>query len=198
MGHSRRSLAASILGVAFLWLAPPALAQEPVLSGFRHTAFNLSFDRSSVAQLGNANPDLVFRDVTFGVAVPLTQQLGLWLTVSKAVDFNRDADDRKLTGSFGGGVSYALARRGAVSLHALGGVLSRLERVGDGRLNPTAARLGAKVAYRVLGEPRDERWFGFFLLTGTDFALQNIMSDDGNIKKGDTTYYARVGFEFSL
>ena len=189
------------VAVAFLSLALPAQAQEPVLSGFQHTAFSLSFDASSVDQVGNDTPDLLFRDVTFGVSMPLTKQLGIWLTVSKSADFARNvADgDRKLTGSFGGGVSYVIASRGPVTLQALGGVMSRLEHVGDGALNPTAARLGGKVGWRVLGDRGAERWFGFFLQAGADLALRDIMSTmDGDILKGDTTYHARVGFAFSL
>ena len=199
MGHSRRSLAACILGVAFLWLAPPAQAQEPVLSGFQHTAFSLSFDASSVDQAGNDSPDLVFRDVTFGVAIPVASRLGVWLSVSKSADFNRHAEARKLTGSFGGGLSYVLAQRDSVTLSGLGGVISRLERFGDGSINPTALRMGGKVGYRVLGVPHESRWFGFFFTGGADFAMRNIMStSDGDIKKGDTTYFALAGFEFSM
>ena len=59
--------------------------------------------------------------------------------------------------------------------------------------------MGAKVGYRVLGEPGDSRWFGFFLQGGSDLALRDIMSaDDGDVMQGDTTYYALAGFEFSL
>ena len=62
-------LYSSILLFAFMMsLALPAQAQEPVLSGFQHTAFNISFDASSVDQVGNDNPDLIFRDITFGVS----------------------------------------------------------------------------------------------------------------------------------
>ena len=71
--------------------------------------------------------------------------------------------------------------------------------VGDGELNPTALRMGAKVRFRALGEPSAERWFGFFLQGGADLALRDIMSaTDGDILKGDTTYHARFGLEFSL
>ena len=190
-----------VVAVAFLSLARSAQAQEPVLSGFQHTAFSLSFDASSVNQVGNDSPDLVFRDVTFGVSLPLTQQLGVWVTVSKSADFDRNAADgsRQLTGSFGGGLSYILAKRGPVTLQALVGAMSRLEHVGDGALNPTAGRMGVKAGWRVLGDPGDERWFGFFLQGGADLALRDIMSTmDGDILKGDTTYHARVGFQFSL
>ena len=103
------TLAVSI--ALLLSFAVPAAAQEPVLSGFQHTAFSLSFDASSVDQVGNDSPDLVFRDVSFGVAVPVASRLGVWFSVSKAADFNRHAEARKLTGSFGGGLSYVVARR---------------------------------------------------------------------------------------
>ena len=188
-----------LLGVLTAGLARPAQAQT--VSGFQHTSFNISFDASSVNQVGNDSPDLVFRDITFGAGLPLTSSLGLWVTVSKSADFNLNAADgtRKLMGSFGGGLSYVIASRGAVTLTALGGVMSRLEHVGDGELNPTAARMGAKIGWRVLGDRGDERWFGFFLHGGADLALRDIMSmSDGDIMKGDTTYYARAGFEFSL
>ena len=197
----RRNFAAYTLFSVFLCLALPAQAQEPVVSGFQHTSFSLSFDASSVDQVGNDDPDLIFRDVTFGVSLPLTQQLGLWVTVSKAADFDRNASDgaRKLTGSFGGGLSYLLATRGSVTLQVKGGVMSRLEHVGDGALNPAAARMGGKVGWRVLGDSGDERWFGLFLSGGADLALRDIMSTmAGDILKGDTTYFARLGFEFSL
>ena len=187
-----------IVGLAFIFATS---AQAQTVSGFEHTSFNLSFDASSVDQIGNDSPDLVYRDVTFGAELPLTEQLGLWVTVSKAADFNHNvADgDRKLTGSFGGGLSYSLARRGPVTLQALGGVMSRLEHVGDRQLNPAALRIGAKLGFRVLGAAGADRWFGLFLQGGSDFALKDIMSmSDGDILKGDTTYYARVGFEFSL
>ena len=190
-----------LLGVFAAGLARPAQAQSVSVSGFEHTSFNLSFDASSVNQVGNDDPDLVFRDVTFGVAMPVASRLGVWLSVSKSADFNRNAAEgaRRLTGSFGGGLSYIIAKRGPVTLQAQGGVMSRLERVGDGGLNPTALRIGAKVGYRVLGKPGEDRWFGFFLQGGSDLAMRDIMSaDDGDIMKGDTTYYARVGFEFSL
>ena len=188
-----------LFGVLAAGLARPVQAQSVSVSGFEHTSFNLSFDASSVDQVGNDSPDLVFRDVTFGVAVPVASRLGVWLSVSKSADYNRMAEARKLTGSFGGGLSYMLARRNSLTLSVLGGVLSRLERVGDGALNPTALRMGGKVGYRVLGKPGESRWFGFFLQGGSDLAMRDIMSaDDGDIMKGDTTYYARVGFEFSL
>ena len=195
----RLIFAVLLLGVLACGVARPAAAQT--VSGFEHTSFNLSFDGSSVNQVGNDSPDLIFRDVTFGVAVPVASRLGVWLSVSKAADFARNvADgDRKLTGSFGGGLSYILAKRGPVTLQALGGVMSRLEHVGDGALNPTAARMGVKSGWKVLGAPDDERWFGFFLQGGVDLALRDIMSmSHGDILKGDTTYHARVGFEFSL
>ena len=192
-----RRLIFVLLLVGVLAVARPAAAQT--VSGFEHTTFDLSFDLSSVDQVGNDSPDLVFRDVTFGAGLPLTDNLGIWVSVSKAADFNRHAEARKLTGSFAGGLSYLLARRDSVTLSVLGGVLSRLERVGDRALNPTALRIGAKVGYRVLGEPSESRWFGFFAQGGSDLALRDIMSaDDGNVMKGDTTYYARLGFEFSL
>ena len=55
-------------------------------------------------QIGADSPDLTFKDVTFGAGLPLTDRVGIWLTVSKAADFNRSATDtRKLSGSFGGG-----------------------------------------------------------------------------------------------
>ena len=190
-----------LFGVLAAGLARPVQAQTVSVSGFQHTSFNISFDGSSVDQVGNDSPDLIFRDVTFGVSLPLTQQLGLWVTASKAADFNRHAADgtRKLMGSFGGGVSYVLAKRGPVTLQTLAGMMSRLEHVGDGSLNPSAARLGAKMGWRVLGDSGDERWFGFFLHGGADLALRDIGSTThGDIMKGDTTYYARVGFEFSL
>ena len=183
-----------LITCGFSW---PAQAQS--VSGFEHTSFNISFDASSVDQVGNDSPDLVFRDVTFGAGLPLTDNLGIWVSVSKAADFDRHAEARKLTGSFAGGLSYILARRDSVTLSVLGGVLSRLERVGDRNLNPTALRIGAKVGYRVLGEPSESRWFGFFAQGGSDLAMRDIMSAfDGNVMKGDTTYYARLGFEFSL
>ena len=191
------TLAVSI--ALLLSFAVPAAAQEPVLSGFQHTAFSLSFDASSVDQVGNDSPDLVFRDVSFGVAVPVASRLGVWFSVSKAADFNRHAEARKLTGSFGGGLSYVVARRNSVTLSVRGGVLSRLEQIGDSELNPTALRMGAKVGYRVLGDPGESRWFGLFVQGGSDLALRDIMSaDSGDVMRGDTTYYARVGFEFSL
>ena len=97
------------------------------------------------------------------------------------------------------GLSYVVARRDSLTVSLRGGVLSRLEQFGDRELNPTALRMGAKVGYRVLGEPGDSRWFGFFLQGGSDLALRDIMSaDDGDVMRGDTTYYARAGFEFSL
>ena len=192
-----RRLIFVLLLVGVLAVARPAAAQT--VSGFEHTTFDLSFDLSSVDQVGNDSPDLVFRDVTFGAGLPLTDNLGIWVSVSKAADFNRHAEARKLTGSFAGGLSYLLARRDSVTLSVLGGVLSRLERVGDRALNPTALRIGAKVGYRVLGEPSESRWFGFFAQGGSDLALRDIMSaDDGDIMKGDTTYHVRLGFEFSL
>ena len=197
----RLQIHAFYLAFGLLCLPIPAYAQEPVLSGFQHTAFSLSFDGSSVDQVGNDSPDLIFRDVTFGVSMPLAKKLGIWLTISKSADFNRNAAEgsRKLTGSFGGGVSYVLSRRGPVTFQALVGAMSRLEHVGDGSLNPTAARMGVKAGWRVLGDPGDERWFGFFLQGGADLALRDIMSSmDGDILKGDTTYHARVGFQFSL
>ena len=59
--------------------------------------------------------------------------------------------------------------------------------------------MGAKVGYRVLGDPGESRWFGLFVQGGSDLALRDIMSaDSGDVMRGDTTYYARVGFEFSL
>ena len=76
----------------------PAEAQEPVLSGFQHTAFSLSFDASSVDQVGNDMPDLIFRDVTFGAAVPVASKLGVWLSVSKSADFNRHAEAQETHG----------------------------------------------------------------------------------------------------
>ena len=186
-----------LIAVLTVGLARPADAQT--VSGFEHTSFNLSFDLSSVDQIGKDSPDLTFQDVTFGADLPLTDRVGLWLTVSKAADFNRHADARKLTGSFAGGLSYVLAQRDSVTLSIRGGVLSRLERLGDSELNPTALRMGAKVGYRVLGEPGESRWFGFFLQGGSDLAMRDIMSmSDGNVMKGDTTYHIRAGFEFSL
>ena len=187
--------------IVCLFVATATAAQAQTVSGFQHTSFNLSFDLSSVQQIGADSPDLTFQDVTFGADLPLTDRVGLWLTVSKAADFNRNADEdaRRLTGSFGGGLSYVLAKRGPVTVKALGGVMSRLEHVGDGALNPTAARMGVKSGWKVLGAPGDERWFGFFLQGGADLALRDIMSTmNGDIMKGDTTYYARAGFEFSL
>ena len=187
-----------LIGVLTAGLARPAQAQT--VSGFEHASFNFSFDASSVQQLGTDSPDLTFQDVTFGVDLPLTDRVGLWMTVSKAADFNRAATDmRKLTGSYGGGLSYTVARSPRLTTALQGGVISRLERVGDGGLNPTALRMGVKVGYRVLGDRPSGRWFGFFLQGGSDLALRDIMSmSDGNIMKGDTTYHARVGFEFSL
>ena len=188
-----------LLIVLTLGLARPAQAQT--VSGFQHTSFNLSFDLSSLQQVGDDSPDLTFQDVTFGADLPLTDRVGLWLTVSKSADFNRNAKDgmRKLTGSFGGGLSYTLARSQRLTTALQGGVVSRLERIGDRELNPTALRIGAKVGYRVLGEPGEDRWLGFFLQGGTDLAMRDIMSmSDGDVMKGDTTYHFRVGIEFSL
>ena len=186
-----------MLAVLTAGLARPAQAQT--VSGFEHTSFNLSFDLSSVQKVGADSPDLTFQDVTFGVDLPLTDRVGIWLTVSKAADFNRGATTRKLKGSYGGGLSYTMARRQRLTAALQGGVLSRMERVGDGELNPTALRIGAKVGYRVLSEPGESRWFGFFLQGGSDLAMRDIMSSTaGDISKGDTTYYARVGLEFSL
>ena len=179
------------------WALP---AQGQTVSGFESTSFNLSFDLSSGPQMGMDSPDLVFRNVTFGVEHPLTSNLGLWATVSKAADFNRDATDmRKLTGSFGGGLSYKLTQGEKLTLTVLGGIESRLERIADRNLNPTALRLGAKIGYRVLGDPGTNRWFGFFLEGGPDIALRDVMSATyGDILKGGITYHARAGLEFSL
>ena len=187
-----------LLVVLTAGLARPAQAQT--VSGFEHTSFNLSFDLSSVQQIGEDSPDLTFQDVTFGADLPLTDRVGLWMTVSKAADFNRaETDARKLTGSYGGGLSYTLTRSQPITAAIQSGVLSRLEQIGDGDLNPTALRMGVKVGYSVLGDHASGRWFGFFLQGGSDIALRDIMSaSDGDILKGDTTYYARVGFEFSL
>ena len=187
-----------LLGVLTAGLARSAQAQT--VSGFEHTSFNLSFDLSSVQQIGDDSPDLTFQDVTFGADLPLTDRVGLWMTVSKAADFNRASTDmRKLTGSYGGGLSYTVARSQHITAALHGGVLSRLERIGDGDLNPAALRMGVKLGYRVLGDHTSGRWFGFFLQGGSDIALRDIMSvDDGHVMKGDTTYHARVGFEFSL
>ena len=187
-----------LIAVITAVLTRPAYAQT--VSGFEHTSFNLSFDLSSVQQIGDDSPDLTFQDVTFGADLPLTDRVGLWMTVSKAADFNRASTDmRKLTGSYGGGLSYTVARSQTITAGLQGGVLSRLERIGDGDLNPAALRLGVKLGYRVLGDHTDGRWFGFFLQGGSDIALRDIMSTmDGNVMKGDTTYHARVGFEFSL
>ena len=194
-----KNFATLAVSIALLSLAVPAAAQEPVLSGFQYTAFSLSFDGSSVDQIGNDSPDLIFRDVSFGIAVPVASRLGVWLSVSKSADFNRHAEARKLTGSFGAGLSYMVARRDSVTVSFRGGVLSRLEQIGDSELNPTALRMGMKIGYRVLGDPGDSRWFGFFLQGGSDLALRDIMSaDDGDVMRGDTTYYALAGFEFSL
>ena len=189
----------ALLIVCAVGLALPAQAQT--VSGFRHTSFNVSFDGSSIDQVGNDSPDLVFRDVTFGVNLPVTSSLGVWAAVSKSADFNRAAevDTRKLTGSFSGGLSYVIVQRDSVTLSVLGGVLSRLERVGDSNLNPTTARISAKLGFRLLGEPSDSRWFGLFVLGGSDLSLRDIMSaDDGNVMRGDTTYHFRIGLEFSL
>ena len=185
--------------VLMLALAAPAAAQQ--VSGLSSTSFNLSFSGSSVDQIGNDSPDLVFRDVTFGVELPITQHLGVWVSVSKSADLNRSAADgaRKLTGAYSGGLSYLLAQRGNVSLKAIGGLSSRLERVGDGMLNPTAARFGASVGVRLLGEPTDTRWFGLFVAGGLDLSLRDIMSEtEGDIMSGNTTYAWNAGFEFSL
>ena len=186
-----------IVGFAFAWSTP---AQAQTVSGFEHTSFNLSFDLSSVQQIGDDSPDLTFQDVTFGAGIPLSDRVGLWLTVSKAADFNRaETETRKLKGGYGVGLSYTLARRTHLTTALQGGVISRLEHVGDGDLNPTALRLGVKVGYRVLGDRTSGRWFGFFIQGGSDIAMRDIMSmSDGNIMKGDTTYHARIGFEFSL
>ena len=188
----------ALLIVLTVGLARPAQAQT--VSGFQHTSFNLSFDLSSLQHVGDDSPDLTFQDVTFGADLPLTDRVGIWLTVSKAADFDRTATDmRKLTGSFGGGLSYTLARRQRLTAALQGGVVSRLERIGDRELNPTALRMGAKVGYRVLGEPGEDRWLGFFLQGGTDLAMRDIMSmSDGDVMKGDTTYHFRLGLEFSL
>ena len=187
-----------LLGVLTIGLARPAQAQT--VSGFEHASFNLSFDLSSVQQIGADSTDLIFQDVTFGADLPLTDRVGLWMTVSKAADFNRaETDARKLTGSYGGGLSYTLTRSQPITAAVHGGVLSRLEQIGDGDLNPTALRLGVKVGLSVLGDHASGRWFGFFLQGGSDIALRDIMSaDSGDITKGDTTYYGRAGFEFSL
>ena len=101
MRHVTRLLMLVVV-LLFGWVLP---AQAQTVSGFQHTSFNITFDGSSIDQVGNDSTDLVFRDVTFGVEVPVTEKLGVWLTVSKAADFNRDAeaDARKLTGSYGGG-----------------------------------------------------------------------------------------------
>ena len=191
------SLFVVLLAVLTVGLGTSAQAQT--VSGFEHTSFNLSFDASSVDQIGNDTPDLVFRDVTFGAGLPLTDKLGIWVSVSRAADFNRRAEARKLTGAFAGGLSYVLAQHNSLTLSVLGGVLSRLERVGDRELNPTALRMGAKIGYRVLGEPGESRWFGLFLQGGSDLAMRDIMStSDGNVMKGDTTYHLRLGLEFSM
>ena len=198
MRPATRLLMLMIVGLSVCW-PPPAQAQA--LSGLEYTTFNLSFDLSSVDQIGNDSPDLRFQDVTFGAELPLTPKLGLWAQVSKAANFNRGAAEgmRKLTGSYGGGLSYVLARRGPATLHAMTGLMARLEQVGDGELNPAALRIGTKLGYRVLGDPGDARWFGLFLQGGSDLALKDIRSNtQGDIRKGDTTYYARAGFEFSL
>ena len=189
-----------MLGVLCAGLARPAHAQTIAVSGFEHTSFNLSFDASSVQQIGDDSPDLNFQDVTFGAELPLSDKVGIWLTVSKAADFSRaETENRKLTGSYGGGLSYALARSQRFTAAIQSGVLSRLEQIGDGDLNPTSLRLGVKLGYKVLGDLSAGRWFGFFLQGGSDIALRDIMSStDGDITKGDTTYFARAGFEFSL
>ena len=182
-----------------LLTAGPVQAQS--VSGFEHTSFNLSFDLSSVDQIGNDSPHLRFRDVTFGAELPITSRVGLWATVSKSADYNSDAEDgtRKLTGGFGGGLSFLVARSGNATFDIQGGLLSRFEQVGDGELNPAAARMSAKVGWRLLGEPDDSRWFGIFFQGGTDLALRDIMSmTDGDIVKGDTTYHTRMGLEFSF
>ena len=196
MRYATRILSALVVGLVVFVAAP---AQAQTVSGFENTSFSISFDGSSVDQIGNDGPNLVFRDVSFGVSVPVTENLGVWASVSKAADFNRDAEDQKLTGSFAGGLSYLVAQGDKVSFSILGGVLSRLERVGDQALNPTAARAGAKIGYRVFGDPSDSRWFGLFVEGGSDFALRDIMSmSDGDIMQGDTTYHYSLGLEFSL
>ena len=187
--------------VLFVFLAAgiAGQAQAQTVSGFEHTSFNLSFDLSSVQQIGDDSHDLTFQDVTFGIEVPLTDRVGIWLTVSKAADFNSSATARKLRGSYGGGLSYTLARRQRLTAALQGGVLSRLERFGDSDLNPTAARISVKLGYRLLGEPSDSRWFGLYVLGGSDLALRDIMSaSDGDIVAGDTTYHSRAGLQFSF
>ena len=199
MRPATRLLMLMIVGLSVCW-PTSAQAQTVTVSGFEHTSFNLSFDASSVQQIGADSPDLTFQDVTFGAGLPLSDKVGIWLTVSKAADFNRaETENRKLTGSYGGGLSYALARSQRFTAALQSGVLSRLEQIGDGDLNPTSLRLGVKLGYKVLGDLSAGRWFGFFLQGGSDIALRDIMSStDGDITKGDTTYYARAGFEFSL
>ena len=188
-----------LIVVLLLGWALPAQAQSA--SGFEHTSFNVSFDLSSVDQIGDDSPDLRFRDVTFGAELPMTERIGVWVTVSKSADFTFDAaeGERNLTGSFGGGLSYLVADMGNATFDIQGGIISRFERVGDGDLNPSAARISGKVGYRLLGEPDDSRWFGLFLQGGSDIALRDIMSvDDGDIVRGDTTYHTRMGLEFSF
>ena len=188
-----------LIGVLTAGLASQAPAQT--VSGLENTSFNLSFDASSVDQIGNDNPDLRFQDVTFGAELPLTEKIGLWATVSKSADFNRHAadGDRKLTGGFGAGLSYEVASRGKANFDLQVGILSRFEEVGDGDLNPVAARLSAKIGWRLLGEPDDSRWFGLFIQGGLDLALREIMSmSAGYVMKGDTTYHTRGGLEFSF
>ena len=195
----RRLIFVVLLGVLTCGVVRSAAAQS--VSGLEYTTFNLSFDLSSVDQIGNDSPDLRFRDVTFGAELPLTSRVGLWATVSKSADYNRNAAEgtRKLMGGFGGGLSYLVASRGDATFDIQGGLLSRFEKVGDGELNPAAARMSAKMGWRLLGEPDDNRWFGIFFQGGADLALRDIMSAaDGDIVKGDTTYHTRVGMEFSF
>ena len=192
-----------MLVAGLLSLAIPSAAQT--VDGFRHTSFSISFDGSTVSREGGANglsnPDLTFKDVTFGVTLPILQNLSVWLNVSKAASWNEmvDASGRHARGAFAGGLSYRLLQQGRLYMNVVGGISSRLERIGDGMINPTALKIGGKVGVRLFGESGDHRWFGIFLVAGEDVGLRDIVDmDNGSTVKGTILPYWRLGMEFSL
>ena len=196
----RFTVAALVIGL--LLFATPSKAQT--VSGFRHASFNISFDGSTISREGIKdglnNPDLTFKDVSFGTTLPVANRLSIWLTVSKAASWSEaDESGRRARGAFAGGLSYRLAQHNRVSLDVLSGVTSRLERLGDGMINPTALRIGGKVGIRLLGEPGEHRWFGIFIMLGEDLMLRDINDEmKGSTVKGTILSYWRMGFEFSL